>query len=124
MELKYITIHTITPNTSDERNVTIAYGKYQAFLLGCLEHNTTLLIDQRLVDQLQELVNVQASKNQKESKEKRILNALEIAVRYGSIDGAHHKAWVIDQMMRILAGDNYNELIKENGGEWDCGIAP
>lgn len=67
MELKYITMRTITPNTSDERNVTIAYGKYQTFLLGCLEHNTTLLIDQRLVDQLQELVNAQSSKNQKES---------------------------------------------------------
>ena len=28
--------------------------------------------------------------------------ALEIAVRYGQIDGDHHKAWVIDQMVRAL----------------------
>ena len=28
--------------------------------------------------------------------------ALEIARRYGGIDGAHHKAWVIDQMVRAL----------------------
>jgi len=31
-----------------------------------------------------------------------ILKAMEIALRYGQIDGAHHKAWVIDQMMRAL----------------------
>lgn len=67
MELKYITLHTITPNIGIERNVTIAYGKYQSFLLGNLEHNTALLIDQKLVDQLQELVDIQSSKNQKES---------------------------------------------------------
>lgn len=28
--------------------------------------------------------------------------ALEIARRYGQIDGDHHKAWVIDQMVRAL----------------------
>jgi hypothetical protein len=34
----------------------------------------------------------------------RIDGALEIAVRYGGSDGEHHKAWVIDQMVRHLAG--------------------
>lgn len=34
----------------------------------------------------------------------RIEKALEIAVGYGSIDGAHHKDWVIDQMVRALTG--------------------
>lgn len=28
--------------------------------------------------------------------------ALEYASRYGDIDGAHHKMWVIDQMVRAL----------------------
>lgn len=28
--------------------------------------------------------------------------AINIAVRYGGIDGDHHKAWVIDQMVREL----------------------
>jgi hypothetical protein len=54
--------------------------------------------------------------------------AVEVAYRYGQIDGAHHKAWVIDQMVRILAGSDYERLIKEyeNNGEyqWDVGIAP
>ncbi|WP_319533401.1 hypothetical protein [uncultured Cohaesibacter sp.] len=38
------------------------------------------------------------------SKKKRIAKAIEIAVRLGGIDGAHHKAWVIDQMVRALTG--------------------
>ena len=32
----------------------------------------------------------------------RIDAALAIAVRYGGVDGDHHKAWVIDQMVREL----------------------
>ena len=62
----------------------------------------------------------------------RILEALEVAMKYGSVDGAHHKMWVIDQIVRILAGENYNIWIEdfcrgedgENTYEWDCGIAP
>lgn len=34
----------------------------------------------------------------------RIQKALDIAVRYGGNDGAHHKDWVIDQMVRALTG--------------------
>lgn len=34
----------------------------------------------------------------------RVAEALGIASGYGSIDGAHHKAWVIDQMVRALCG--------------------
>lgn len=36
--------------------------------------------------------------------ENRIKKALEIAISYGGIDGAHHKDWVIDQMVRALTG--------------------
>lgn len=32
----------------------------------------------------------------------RIDTALDYALRYGGIDGAHHKMWVIDQMVRAL----------------------
>ncbi len=35
---------------------------------------------------------------------KRIDRALDFAIRYGGIDGAHHKTWVIDQMVRALTG--------------------
>jgi hypothetical protein len=34
----------------------------------------------------------------------KIEKALEFAMRYGSIDGGHHKMWVIDQMARALLG--------------------
>ena len=36
--------------------------------------------------------------------DQRISDALDVAIRYGGIDGDHHKAWVIDQMVRCLTG--------------------
>ena len=62
----------------------------------------------------------------------RIEEALNIAFSYAQIDGAHHKAWVIDQMVRSLTGDEYKTWIaNHNAGEdgaetysWDEGIAP
>jgi hypothetical protein len=69
----------------------------------------------------------------------RIDAALDIAHEYGQIDGAHHKAWVIDQMVRSLLGEHYNEWVhgycfdeateeqQDNDDpeyEWDEGIAP
>ncbi len=62
----------------------------------------------------------------------RIDTALDYAKRYSQIDGAHHKAWVIDQMVRALTGRHYEQFVAEhNDGEdgpdtygWDEGIAP
>jgi hypothetical protein len=34
----------------------------------------------------------------------RVAEALNVAIRSGAVDGAHHKAWVIDQMVRALCG--------------------
>lgn len=64
--------------------------------------------------------------------QERIDEAIALAVKYGGIDGAHHKDWVIDQVIRVLAKDKYNEVVKNacNGSDgqhtysWDCGIAP
>ncbi len=50
----------------------------------------------------------------------------------GGHDGEHHKAWVIDQMVRVLAGDHYDALVAaaragDDGPEtydWDTGVAP
>ena len=58
--------------------------------------------------------------------------ALDMAVQYGGIDGAHHKDWVIDQIVRILAGDDYEKVVADacagedgpNTYTWDEGIAP
>lgn len=62
----------------------------------------------------------------------KIIKSLSILLQYGNIDGSHHKMWVIDQVVRILAGDQYDNLIAficdgEDGPdtyEWDIGIAP
>ncbi len=63
---------------------------------------------------------------------KKIGAALLIAMEYGSIDGEHHKTWVIDQMVRALTEDYYPTWVRvHNLGEdgpdtytWDTGIAP
>jgi hypothetical protein len=66
--------------------------------------------------------------------QQRIDAALEIANRYSQIDGAHHKAWVIDQMVRALLPHpaDYEAFVRrhkdgEDGPEtydWDEGITP
>lgn len=37
--------------------------------------------------------------------------ALDLAFSYGQIDGSHHKTWTIDQMVRALTGENYEDFI-------------
>jgi hypothetical protein len=68
----------------------------------------------------------------KQTDHQKIETALSIILRYGQIDGAHHKAWVIDQVTRVLLGDKYDTWIKDykheeddpNAYDWDVGIAP
>ena len=58
--------------------------------------------------------------------------ALSVANDYGQIDGAHHKAWVIDQMCHKILGDDYDSFVAfHNEGDegpntyaWDIGVAP
>jgi len=58
--------------------------------------------------------------------------AIDFAIQFGGIDGAHHKTWVIDQMVRALAGDGYDRIVADaKAGEdgpdtytWDEGRAP
>ena len=62
----------------------------------------------------------------------RIFSAIAIAVKFGGINGDHHKAWVIDQMVRKLAGESYRSIVDNarsgpDGPEtysWDEGVAP
>jgi hypothetical protein len=62
----------------------------------------------------------------------RTSKALDIARQYGGIVGDHHRAWVIDQMVRALTGDGYAMFVADakagkDGPEtydWDEGIAP
>jgi hypothetical protein len=58
--------------------------------------------------------------------------AVNLGLDYGTGDGAHHKMWVIDQMLRALLGDEYEQHIRDtcygdegpDTYEWDTGIAP
>lgn len=58
--------------------------------------------------------------------------ALSLIFQYGGIDGSHHKAWVLDQVVRALTGDGYEAWVAnardgEDGPEtydYDEGIAP
>ena len=49
--------------------------------------------------------------------------AIGIAVRYGQIDGDHHRAWAIDRMVQALAGDRYGAFVRSSPS-WYAGIAP
>ncbi len=61
--------------------------------------------------------------------EQKIEAALEMA-KNGLSDGAHHKQWVIDQLVRILAGERYEQWVADvsNGEDgpdtygWDVGL--
>jgi hypothetical protein len=63
-------------------------------------------------------------------KDERIKAALNLAWRYGQIDGDWHKAWVIDRMVRALCGSEeeykkwVDEYAEDGEYEWDTGIAP
>ena len=60
-------------------------------------------------------------------RQQRITKAIGIAVRFGGIDGEHHKAWVIDQMVRTLAAGDYEGLVREveaGDQEWEVGVPP
>lgn len=62
-------------------------------------------------------------------KEHQVLSLIE---ELGGIDGAHHKQWLLDQIVRVLTGENYAAWVAEHksgidGPEtylWDEGIAP
>jgi len=55
--------------------------------------------------------------------------AVKLILRFGEIDGSHHKQWVLDQVLRILFRQNYKKEMKEFNSDpeyskWDEGIAP
>ena len=50
--------------------------------------------------------------------------AIAFILRYSGIDGNHHKQWVFDQVLRMLAGAAYEVLIELAGDGWSEGIAP
>lgn len=91
--------------TGREAEVRIAYHKAAAVIAARHE--------QDVADLLASLVDLRA----------RVGKALEAAMD-GIHDGGHHKQWVLDQMVRVLAGDGYEEWLRDLGDEWEEGIPP
>jgi hypothetical protein len=63
--------------------------------------------------------------------QERIGNALQTIQQYGGIEGDHHRAWVIDQVVRHLVPNYQAWVVEQKGGEdgpntygWDEGIPP
>ncbi len=63
--------------------------------------------------------------------EARILAAFALIHSYGGIDGGHHKQWVLDQVVRVLAPDYEAWVTEHKAGkdgpetyDWDVGIPP
>lgn len=66
--------------------------------------------------------------------EEKIQKALEFIMDWGGVDGAQHKQWTLDQVVKILTEtpEAYLEWVRQhNDGEdgaetyeWDTGIAP
>ena len=50
----------------------------------------------------------------KMTRKDRVQAAINMAVSYGGIDGGHHKAWVIDQMVRLLTDCEYETVEAED----------
>ena len=66
-----------------------------------------------------------------ENAEEKIAQAISLIEQYGQIDGSHHKAWVLDQVVRILVYNYENWVIRMKDGEdgpdtygYDEGVAP
>ena len=64
-----------------------------------------------------------------ENMEKEILDKI---FEYGGIDGAHHKQWVLNEIVKIITEDKYDDWVRayqmgDDGFKtyiWDEGVAP
>lgn len=85
-----------------------------------------------LAEKIIEDIKVMVQEFVPDDKTSQTLRLIDLFIRYGQIDGEHHKAWVIDQALRIVCGDKYDTMVASscagedgpNTYEWDCGIAP
>jgi hypothetical protein len=58
----------------------------------------------------------------------RIQAVMDFLWEVGQVEGDHHKAYVIDNVVRLLLAKGYDEWVKhyEDQGQnvWDIGVAP
>lgn len=56
-----------------------------------------------------------------------VKKAADFFLEHGTVEGAHHKMWVIDQGLAILLGEAYHKAIQDHladGNDWNEGVAP
>lgn len=58
--------------------------------------------------------------------EERLSEVYELVLEALNVEGEHHKAWLLDQMVRVIVGEeNYEaalaEYVEEVGEPWDVG---
>lgn len=70
------------------------------------------LTTNQVADRITSWVNT-GSADIADTPEKRVDEALNCAFNYAGIDGAHHKDYCIDQMVRALTGDKYRQWAKD-----------
>jgi hypothetical protein len=68
------------------------------------------------------------------SPEERIEVALDLIDCYGRFERADHKQWLLDQVVRALAGDGYDDWVRRHCAseddtdpdayDWDEGVPP
>ena len=62
----------------------------------------------------------------------RIDAAIDLMEELSTLDLARHGTWVLDQLLRVLAGNQYGQIVADirNGEDgpdtytWDTGVAP
>ena len=90
------------------------------------------LVEHRRGEHVRELLWLIVEVDVADTDAERVELALKVALEDGQVDGAHHKTWVIDQIVRALTGDRYDQVLAEwRAGEdgpdtysWNEGTAP
>ena len=49
----------------------------------------------------------------------RIDAAIDLIEEYSTIDLARHGTWALDQVLRVLAGDRYGQIVADIRGGWE-----
>lgn len=112
--------------------LTLTLALAVLFFITTVGYARLLLRERRLNDDLAQRLAQLRQDHALGQRAERIVAAKNLAHRYGGIEGEHHKTWVIDQMVRLLAGPDYDQWVTDqkagedgpNTYSWDEGIPP
>lgn len=107
----------------------VMYGDKDCFIATALEPGSTEPTDYRYIIEAGAFYDTYIREDGLSETEAAVA---ELIFEYGSIDGVHHKEWVLDQTLRLIYKDRYDEKMREylygadgpDTYEWGTGIAP